>query len=172
MVASITNNTLFKVKLAFTVANITNNTLLKVKLAFMVASVTKNTLFKVKLAFTAASITNNTLFKVKLAFTVASLSQRVSGAFTLYGQKNCFHNVDIMGTGIKNAKVYICFKNINFLGEKMHQKVILKGTVSQKSWRDKAMVSQSRLQLRIATGFKIFLISPLFPAIFQRFHFA
>jgi hypothetical protein len=48
----------------------------------------------------------------------------------------------------------------------------LKGTVSRKSWRDKAMVSKSRLQLRIATGFKIFLIGPLIPAIFQRFHFA
>jgi hypothetical protein len=47
-----------------------------------------------------------------------------------------------------------------------------KGTVSRKSWRDKAMVSKSRLQLRIATGFKIFLIGPLIPAIFQRFHLA
>jgi hypothetical protein len=30
------------------------------------------------------------------------------------------------------------------------------------------MVSKSRLQLRIATGFNIFLIGPLIPAIFQR----
>jgi hypothetical protein len=47
-----------------------------------------------------------------------------------------------------------------------------KGTTSQKSWRDKAMESKSRLQLRIDTGFKNFLISPLIPVIFQRFHFA
>jgi hypothetical protein len=47
-----------------------------------------------------------------------------------------------------------------------------KGTVSRKSWRDKAIVSKSRLQLRIATGFKIFLIGPLNPVIFQSFHFA
>jgi hypothetical protein len=48
----------------------------------------------------------------------------------------------------------------------------VKGTVSRKSWRDKAMVSKSRLQLRIATGFKIFLIGPLIPVMFQSFHFA
>jgi hypothetical protein len=48
----------------------------------------------------------------------------------------------------------------------------LKGTVSRKSWQDKAMVSKPRLQLRIATGFKIFLIGPLIPLIFQSFHFA
>jgi hypothetical protein len=29
----------------------------------------------------------------------------------------------------------------------------IEGTVSRKSWRDKAMKSKSRLQLRIATGF-------------------
>jgi hypothetical protein len=50
--------------------------------------------------------------------------------------------------------------------------VDFKGTVSWKSWWDKAMVSKSRLQLRIATGFKIFLIGRLIPVIFQSFHFA
>jgi hypothetical protein len=34
------------------------------------------------------------------------------------------------------------------------------------------MESKSWLQVRIATGFKIFLISPLIPVIFQSFHFA
>jgi hypothetical protein len=56
--------------------------------------------------------------------------------------------------------------------DKNENKKKIKGTVSRKSWRDKAMVSKSRLQLRIATGFKNFLISPLIKAIFQRFHFA
>jgi hypothetical protein len=49
---------------------------------------------------------------------------------------------------------------------------LFKGTVSRKSWQDKAMVSMSRLQLRIATGFKNFLIGPLIAVIFQSFHFA
>jgi hypothetical protein len=48
-----------------------------------------------------------------------------------------------------------------------------KGTISQKSWRDKAMESKSGLQLRITTGFfMIFMIGPLIPVIFKSFHFA
>jgi hypothetical protein len=72
------------------------------------------------------------------------------------------------GHAVRALKLY---SNTTAHSQHVHL-TFIKGTVSRKSWRDKAMVSKSRLQLRIATGFKIFLIGPLIPVMFQSFHFA